>query len=194
MSFGDPNNPYGQQQPAQPGYGQQPAQPGYGQPAQPGYGYPQAPAYDGGYAAAAPMEMPSGAKAGRIFVWVIIALQLVFAIYAFSQMGAVEEAVNQSNSGLSGSDAELASDIGKGVIVIFAVFALVFAALGLVIALKWAKGGSAVRTCAIVWAAFAIVGGIFQIPIGLGTMLFAILLIVFAAKGDTAAWFKRPRH
>ncbi|MDN3296693.1 RDD family protein [Streptomyces ficellus] len=49
MSFGDPNNPYGQQPPqGQPGYGQQPpqGQPGYGQPqpgqqGQPGYGYPQ---------------------------------------------------------------------------------------------------------------------------------------------------------
>lgn len=49
MSFGDPNNPYGQpQQPpqGQPGYGQpQQGQPGYGYPqqppGQPGYGYPQ---------------------------------------------------------------------------------------------------------------------------------------------------------
>ncbi|NBM19565.1 RDD family protein [Streptomyces sp. GC420] len=51
MSFGDPNNPYGQQpqQPpqGQPGYGYpQQGQPGYGypqgqQPGQPGYGYPQ---------------------------------------------------------------------------------------------------------------------------------------------------------
>ncbi len=44
MSFGDPNNPYGQQQNAQPG-----GQPGYGYPQQPpqgaapqqGYGYPR---------------------------------------------------------------------------------------------------------------------------------------------------------
>ncbi|UNO40321.1 RDD family protein [Streptomyces sp. MST-110588] len=46
MSFGDPNNPYGQPPQAQPGpYGQPPQAP-YGQPAapqdgQPGYGYPQ---------------------------------------------------------------------------------------------------------------------------------------------------------
>ncbi|SCG05004.1 hypothetical protein GA0115259_109241, partial [Streptomyces sp. MnatMP-M17] len=55
MSFGDPNNPYGQQgQPGQqPGYGQQQGQPGYGYPQgqQPGYGYPQAPPVQpyGGY-------------------------------------------------------------------------------------------------------------------------------------------------
>ncbi|MFI8827466.1 RDD family protein [Streptomyces sp. NPDC053431] len=55
MSFGDPNNPYGQQ----PGYGQPQGQPGYGYPQQapqgvpPQYGYPQAPPvqqpYGGGY-------------------------------------------------------------------------------------------------------------------------------------------------
>ncbi|WP_329118377.1 RDD family protein [Streptomyces sp. NBC_01465] len=56
MSFGDPNNPYGQQ-PQQPG--QQPQQPGYGYPqqapqgvppqGQPGYGYPQQDAAQAGY-------------------------------------------------------------------------------------------------------------------------------------------------
>ncbi|PBC84512.1 Uncharacterized membrane protein YckC, RDD family [Streptomyces sp. KS_16] len=38
MSFGDPNNPYGQQPPPQGPYGQQPPAPPQGQP---GYGYPQ---------------------------------------------------------------------------------------------------------------------------------------------------------
>lgn len=47
MSFGSPQNPYGQPQDPQQGYGQ-PQQPGYpqapqGVPPQPGYGYPQAP-------------------------------------------------------------------------------------------------------------------------------------------------------
>ncbi|MFI8350953.1 RDD family protein [Streptomyces sp. NPDC085596] len=47
MSFGSPQNPYGQPQDPQQGYGQ-PQQPGYpqapqGVPQQPGYGYPQAP-------------------------------------------------------------------------------------------------------------------------------------------------------
>ncbi|MEU8530692.1 MULTISPECIES: RDD family protein [Streptomyces] len=57
MSFGDPNNPYGQQQPpqGQPGYGypqQQPQQPGV--PPQQGYGYPQQPAQPYGAAPQAP--------------------------------------------------------------------------------------------------------------------------------------------
>jgi len=50
MSFGSPNNPYGQPQDPQQGYGQ-PQQPGYPQapqgvpPQQQGYGYPQQPGY-----------------------------------------------------------------------------------------------------------------------------------------------------
>ncbi|MET9954543.1 RDD family protein [Streptomyces sp. NPDC006339] len=64
MSFGDPNNPYGQQ----PGYGQPQGggQPGYGQPqgGQPGYGYPQQ-APQGvpqqyGYPQAPPVQQPYG--------------------------------------------------------------------------------------------------------------------------------------
>ncbi|MFG2330431.1 RDD family protein [Streptomyces sp. NPDC048604] len=56
MSFGDPNNPYGNQpqQGGQPGYGypQQPQQPGV--PPQQGYGYPQQPAQPYGAAPQAP--------------------------------------------------------------------------------------------------------------------------------------------
>ncbi|NEB95079.1 RDD family protein [Streptomyces bauhiniae] len=55
MSFGSPQNPYGQPQDPQQGYGQ-PQQPGYpqapqGVPQQPGYGYPPAPPVpqQGGY-------------------------------------------------------------------------------------------------------------------------------------------------
>ncbi|WP_175407819.1 hypothetical protein [Streptomyces sp. TRM64462] len=180
MSFGDQNNPYGQQQPAQP--------------AQPGYGYPAAPPVQQGYGAgypAAPMEMPSSVKTGRILVWVIIALQIVFAVYALTQLGEIDKAVE--GSGLNSNETEAIADIGKGVVVFFAGFAVVFALLGLFIGLKYTSGGNGVRVCAIVWASFAIVGGLFQLPIGIGTIIAAILLIVFAAKGDSAAWFKRPR-
>ncbi|GAA3492591.1 MULTISPECIES: RDD family protein [Streptomyces] len=61
MSFGDPNNPYGQPQgqPPQPPQGQ----PGYGYPAQPpqeqpGYGYPQQPQGQPGYGY--PQQAPQG--------------------------------------------------------------------------------------------------------------------------------------
>ncbi|REK84562.1 RDD family protein [Streptomyces inhibens] len=60
MSFGDPNNPYGQQQPQAP-YGQQPPVPPQG--GQPGYGYPQqAPQQPYGYPQqqAVPPQQPYG--------------------------------------------------------------------------------------------------------------------------------------
>ncbi|MCQ6555288.1 hypothetical protein NPS70_19120 [Streptomyces sp. C10-9-1] len=190
MSFGDPNNPYAQQ-------GQQPGQqPGYGQPqgAQPGQGYPQAPPVQNygapGYAAAGPTEMPGITKAARIFLFVIVACQVVVAAlygYYISEFDA-------NATGLDGTEAEIAADIGKGLLGFLLGLSLVFAALGLVLALKWNSGGNTVRVCAIVYGAFAIISGLFTIPVGLITLIVAILLIVFAAKGDTAEWFRRPRH
>ncbi|MFF0447024.1 RDD family protein [Streptomyces sp. NPDC004609] len=98
MSFGDPNNPYGQQpaggqQPGgqQPGYGypgqQQGGQPGYGYPQQgqhdqqPAYGYPQAPPvqpYGGGippqagYGGGMPPLAHWGLRAGALLIDVLI--------------------------------------------------------------------------------------------------------------------------
>ncbi|MFD5587655.1 MULTISPECIES: RDD family protein [unclassified Streptomyces] len=68
MSFGSPNNPYGQPQNPQPGYGHPQQQPGYGYPQAPqgvppqqGYGYPQQPGYPGG-----PAGYPGGPAAPRL--------------------------------------------------------------------------------------------------------------------------------
>jgi hypothetical protein len=191
MSFGDPNNPYGppQGQPQQPGYGY----PQQGQPQQPGYGYPQAPPvqpYGGGYATG-PTEMPGITKAARIFLYVIVVCQvIVTGIYAYT-LSKFDDAAD--DAGLSGSDAQTFADLGKGVIGFLMVLALVFAALGLVLALKYASGANGVRVCSIVYGAFAIISGIFTIPVGIITFIVAILLIVFASKKATAEWFQRPR-
>ncbi|MEU0371365.1 hypothetical protein ABZ070_14090 [Streptomyces sp. NPDC006283] len=176
MSFGDPNNPYGQQQ------GQQP-----------GYGYPQAPPvqqpYGGGYPAG-PTEMPGITKAARIFLYVIVACQLaVAALYGYT----ISE-FDKAAADLNGTESEAFADLGKGVLGFLLVLSLVFAALGLALALKYANGANGVRVCSIVYGAFAIISGIFTIPIGLITLIVAILLIVFASKSATADWFKRPRH
>ncbi|MGW1028053.1 hypothetical protein ACWD4J_30935 [Streptomyces sp. NPDC002577] len=197
MSFGDPNNPYGtppQQQP-QPGYGY-PQQAPQGVPPQQGYGgYPAAPPvqqpYGAGYAAA-PVTMPGGIKAARIILWVLVALQIASAIYALTQLGAIDDAV--SSAGLSSSDTDTISSIGKGVVVFVAVLAFVFAALGAVLALKFGNGANGTRVCAIIYGSFVIVGGLFQLPIGILTLIAGILIVVFVAKSDGAAWFKRPRY
>ncbi|MBM9619831.1 hypothetical protein ACFU9F_20125 [Streptomyces zhihengii] len=178
MSFGDPNNPYAQQ--------------GQPQGQQPGYGYPQAPPvqpYGGGYPTG-PVEMPGAVKAARIFLYVIVVCQVIVAgIYGYS----ISE-FDKTTSELNGTDAEVFADLGKGVLGFLLGLSLVFAALGLALALKYASGGNGVRVCAIVYGSFAIVSGIFTIPVGLVTLIVAILLIVFAAKRDSAEWFKRPRH
>jgi hypothetical protein len=73
----------------------------------------------------------------------------------------------------------------------------VFAILGLVLLLQYAKGGNGVRVCSIVYGSFAIVTGIFMLAAwGLGVILIAvsILLIVFSAKRATKEWFLRPRY
>ncbi|MFJ3271663.1 hypothetical protein [Streptomyces sp. NPDC086776] len=203
MSNGDPNNPYGQQPGGQPGYGYpqqapQGGQPGYGYPQQApqsvpqqGYGYPQAPPVQPGYGfPGAPIEMPGITKAARIFLFVIVACQVIVAglyAYTLSQFDKV------TDGSTAGSDTEMFANVGKGVLGFLIVLALVFAALGVILALKYSNGGNAVRTCSIVYGSFAVISGLFTIPVGLITLIMAVLLIVFAAKSASAQWFQRPR-
>ncbi|GAA3221753.1 hypothetical protein GCM10020256_28720 [Streptomyces thermocoprophilus] len=72
-----------------------------------------------------------------------------------------------------------------------------FALLGVILLLQYAKGGNAVRVCSIVYGSFAIVTGIVMIAawgLGLIIMVVAILLIVFAARRPSADWFRRARY
>ncbi|MEV0036107.1 hypothetical protein [Streptomyces sp. NPDC050804] len=201
MSFGDPNNPYGQQgqQPGQqPGYGQPSGQQGYGYPQgqQPGYGYPQAPPVQpyGGYPGGpgGQMEMPGGVKAARVMLWVISAFQILAGVLLLASMGTIDEAID--NSGATSADAQTFADLGKGILAFMAVLMLIFAALSILLALKMKNGGNATRVCAIVYGAFATLGGVFSLPLGIVTMALGILIIVFVAKSDGAAWFQRPRY
>lgn len=198
MSFGDPNNPYGQP-PQQP-----PAGPGYGYPQQPGapqqgYGYPSAPPvsqpYGGGYAPG-PAQMPGITRAAQILLGVIAVAHLVIAAVYGVTLAEWDETMLEA--GITGdAEAERYADLGKGVVVFFLGLAAVFAILGLVLLLQYAKGGNGVRVCSIVYASFAIISGIFALPLyllGLLIMIVAILVIVFAAKRDSAEWFRRPRY
>ncbi|MFF9202519.1 hypothetical protein ACF1AE_11965 [Streptomyces sp. NPDC014986] len=196
MSFGDPNNPYGQP-PQQP-----PAGPGYGYPQQPGapqqgYGYPAAPPvsqpYGGGYA---PARMPGITRAAQVLLAVIAAAHVVIA--AVYGKALADWDTTMLEAGITGdTEAERYADLGKGVVVFFLGLAAVFAILGLVLLLQYANGGNGVRVCSIVYASFAIVSGIFSIPLyllGLLIIVVAILTIVFASKRASAEWFRRPRY
>ncbi|MFM9369436.1 hypothetical protein [Streptomyces sp. Da 82-17] len=191
MSFGDPNSPYGQQPQAGP----------YGQPqqamGQPGYGYPQAPPVQqpyGGYPVG-PTEMPKPARQARIFLAIVAGAHLLVAILYGVAMAVFDSYVD--NSGLTGDEATAAAGLGMGFIGFFLVLATVWAIVGLALFLKWPTGGNGVRVFAIVYGSLAIITGIFNITtygLGLALIALSILLIVFAAKRETAQWFQRPRY
>ncbi|WP_137993835.1 hypothetical protein [Streptomyces vilmorinianum] len=191
MSFGEPNNPYGQPQ------GQQ--QPGYGYPQQtpqgvpPQYGYPQAPPvqpYGGGYPGAV-MEMPGGVKSARVMLWIIGALNLLGGLAIFALSFAVDEL---DTTGASSSDAEMFQDFGQGLLIGMAVFSIIFAVLGMVLAAKFKSGGSGVRVCTIVYAGFIVLFSLFSLPAGIISLVLGILIIVFVSKADGAAWFNRNKQ
>ncbi|MFJ9718311.1 hypothetical protein ACIRPQ_20570 [Streptomyces sp. NPDC101213] len=217
MSFGEPNNPYGpppQQPPAAPGYGhpQQPPAPGHGVPQAPPYqqpyqqqpypqqAYPQYPGGDpyfqGGQHPGGPGRMPRPTRVAQVLMGVIALAHLIVAgsyVWVLSRWD--EEMLKAGVT--DDPDVERYADLGKGIVVFMAGLATVFAVLGVVLLLQYAKGGNAVRVCSIVYGSFAIVTGIFMLTAwGLGLILIAvsILVIVFCAKRESAGWFRRPRY
>lgn len=195
----DPNNPYAQpQQSQQPGYGypQQGAQPGYGYPQQgglPQYGGPAEQGYPmaGGYGM--PMPMPGGVKAARVILYVTGGLSVVGAIGAFIAAAMFDDIVGSSAT--TSADASAMADLGAGVLAGLGVVALIFAALGIMLAAKFASGGSGVRVGTIVYGSFMILGGVLSITsTGIINLVLGILVVVFVSKSDGSAWFNRPRY
>ncbi|MEW2584364.1 hypothetical protein [Streptomyces virginiae] len=158
MSFGDPHNPYGQQPaPGQPGYGypQQapqgiPPQGGYAYPQQAPQGYPGGPAgYPGGPGGypGAHMEMPGGAKAARVILFILGSLQALFGLLII--IGGALFA-----SAFSGSSSSSAQDVGTAVSVGFVIGGLFLIGLALwpfLTAVKMGKGRNGVRVSGIVY-------------------------------------------
>ncbi|MDQ0941293.1 hypothetical protein [Streptomyces sp. V1I1] len=193
MSFGDPNNPYGQPQgqPQQPGYGY----PQQGQPQQPGYGYPQAPPVQpygaGGFPPAAPTSMPGLMTAARVLLFIIGGLQVLVGIIAGIAIAAASDAV----------DSDAASGLaGLGFIMVFIL--LVFAGLAIFLGVKFSTGGTAIRVITIVYASLMILGSLANFTSGQATgvvgglVSLAIGGIILAAmvNSQASAWFNRPRY
>ncbi|MFE9478014.1 hypothetical protein ACFYNM_05340 [Streptomyces spororaveus] len=186
MSFGEPQNPYGQQPPqGQPGYGY-PQQAPQGVPPQGGYGYPQqapqsypgAPAgYPGGYPGGpggypgAHMEMPGGAKAARVILFIVGGLQVLGGLFVIIG-GAVFAAV-LSDSSSSAQDAGAAAGTA-GVIVGLAFIG--FALWPILTAAKMGKGRGGVRASGIIYGSLQILFAVLGIVLN---------LIAFSAADDT---------
>ncbi|MCX5399233.1 hypothetical protein [Streptomyces sp. NBC_00102] len=196
MSFGDPNNPYGQPQPG----AQQPGQqPGYGYPQAPqgvpqqGYGYPQAPYGQGGFPAG-PTEMPGGVKAARVMLFVMGGLSVIGTILFALSAVAVSAAKNDASLQEDVQFQQLA-DYSGGVLWAITVFALVWAVFAIVLAAKFRSGGSGLRVTAIVFGAVTAILGIYPfVLVGLVYTVLAVLVIVFSANGDGSAWFNRHKQ
>lgn len=203
MSFGEPNNPYGQPpQGQQPGYGYPQAPQGV--PQQGAYGYPAAPPvspygpYPGApYGAPGMMTMPGTVKAARVMLWIIGILQILLGI-AIAVGGSV--LVNEVDEG-SGSSAAAAA---TGMFIGMGVFLAALGTWGVVIAARCAKGGGAIRVSGIVYGSLLTLSGLSNLGMAesMGTnrngsvvgLALGILIIVFFSKADAGAWFKRPRY
>lgn len=201
MSFGDPNNPYGQQgQPGQqPGYGQPQGQPGYGhpqgQPQQPGYGYPQAPPVQPGYGyPGGQLEMPGLMKTSRVLLFILSGFQILAGIIIGLTFGVLQDASNAT-----GSDSQLLGGLG----ILIAVLLVGLGVLSIFLGVKFAKGGSGIRITTIVYASLMILGSLSNLFGGQGgsgtfggiiSLAISGILLASMVNGAASAWFKRPRY
>ena len=192
MSFGDPNNPYGQQQGGQPGYGYPQGQQPQGQP---GYGYPQAPPvqpYAGGFAGG-PTEMPGGVKAARVMLFVIAGFQVIGAVLFFLTGAAISKA--QDNPALK-DDIQFKdlADFPTGGVYALGVAVLLWGVLAIFLGAKFSSGGNGIRVTAMVFGIITAILGIYPfVIVGLAHTVLAILVAVFVGKSDGGAWFSRQR-
>ncbi|WP_406725918.1 hypothetical protein WJ438_16355 [Streptomyces sp. GD-15H] len=202
MSFGDPNNPYGQppqQQPGQPGYGYPQQQP----PGQPGHGYPSPPAFpQQPYGRPGPVAvMPGSVKAARVMLFVLggcqilIGLAMMIVSARFAEM--FEEIIADDPS-ISAEDVDTVAGIGAGVMIVFGVIVLAFAFWAIFTGVKMSTGRSGVRISAIVYASIVTLISVLNL---LGANLFAlislvlgVLIIVFCANKNGSYWFNRPQY
>ncbi|MFJ4983787.1 hypothetical protein ACIP9H_08355 [Streptomyces sp. NPDC088732] len=182
-----PGNPYSgpptppQQQPwGRPSYGfpQQPHQQ-WGPP-QPPYGYLGPP---GG-----PQTMPSSARTARAMLYVLAGLWVLSGLLVLL-IGVVLANIED--------DTGLAAKYG-GLLWVGGVLALALALLATGVAAKYRTGGSGVRTGSVVLGALSALGCLASLVTGaflaVVPLVPSIVLIVSAAKAETAAWFRRPQY
>ncbi|MFD5492387.1 hypothetical protein ACFWH4_05470 [Streptomyces sp. NPDC127091] len=201
MSFGDPNNPYGQppQQPGQPGYGYPQQQP----PGQPGYGYPTPPAFpQQPYGQPGPVAvMPGSVKAARVMLFVLGGFQALgglLMMIASAWFAEMFEDVIADDPSISAEDADTVAGIGAGVMIFFGVIVLAFAFWAIFTGVKMATGRGGVRVSAIVYASFVTLFSVLNLlganPFALISLILGILIIVFCANKNGSYWFNRPTY
>ncbi|MFJ6794824.1 hypothetical protein [Streptomyces sp. NPDC091268] len=213
MSFGDPNNPYGQQPQGQPGYGY-PQQAPQGVPPQGGYAYPQhqapapAPQGFGGYPLAYPVghggypgiRMPGLMKTARVLLFIIGGLQLLVGVIAVITGIALSTQVSSSSGELTG-----------GIVIAIGAAALLFALLPIILGARFSKGRGGVRVTTIIYGALGVLGSLGNLgtmasqgdyaPMMAPAVISAVIgltvsgIILASMVGSSASlWFQRPRY
>ncbi|WP_409239236.1 hypothetical protein [Streptomyces sp. PA5.6] len=207
MSYGDPNNPYGQppqQPPAAPGYGY-PQQGPPGIPPQQPYGYPQQPAYPG-YPGGNMMQqsMPGLLVTARVFLFLISAVQILGAI-GFLYLAAIANDVSDSADEFGLDDAGI-GDAATGVFVVLGLIAAGLATLSITLGVKFSRGGQGVRITTVVYGALGAIVGLIYLFVGLDTglasaiigpliwLVFGVIITLAPVVPSGTAWFNRPRY
>ncbi|GAA1934177.1 hypothetical protein GCM10009837_70040 [Streptomyces durmitorensis] len=209
MSYGDPNNPYGQppqQPPAAPGYGYPQAPPGV--PPQQGYGYPQQPAYPGypgGGGNMMQQSMPGLLVTARVFLFLISAVQIILAI-VYLYLGAIASDAGDSGEDLGLSGMSDAGDAVAGIAIIAALIAAALGTLSITLGVKFSRGGQGVRITTVVYGALGGIVGLIGLFVGLDSGLataiigpliwvtFAVIITIAPVVPSGTAWFNRPRY
>ncbi|MGW7067790.1 hypothetical protein ACWGII_17890 [Streptomyces sp. NPDC054855] len=210
MSYGDPNNPYGQppqQPPAAPGYGYPQAPPGV--PPQQGYGYPQQqpayPGYPGGGGNMMQQSMPGLLMTARVFLFLISATQILSAIFLLYG-AAVANDVSDSADDFGFAGTSDFGDAAAGLFVVFALVAAALAALSITLGVKFSRGGQGIRITTVVYGALGGIFGLIYLFVGLDTglasaiilpliwVVFAVIITIAPVVPSGTAWFNRPRY
>ncbi|MER5931641.1 hypothetical protein [Streptomyces sp. NPDC002054] len=218
MSFGDPNNPYGQQPQGQPQYGY-PQQAPQGVPPQAGYGYPQAPqgmpAYPVGAGmgypnAGMPMGMPGSVVAARVILFIFGGIQAIIGVIILLVAGLFAAAASDSNS----SEVEDLGALAGAAGVIVGLIVIGIALWPILTAAKLSKGRTGVRVSGIIYGSVVSLINVVSVLINLlalgadngtaaGGLVFSLLInavalglsiwIIAALANSTAgAYFRRP--
>ncbi|MCX5398945.1 hypothetical protein [Streptomyces sp. NBC_00102] len=155
-------------------------------------------------------EMPQRVRTARIVLFVLSGLLIVLGLAALAQ-AELAQSVFDTDSGSSGlwPPSALAEEQAASARVVVAqagmIWAAVYAAVALVLALRFGAGGKPLRIGTIVYGAWHGVVGAFTIGFATAassasTVLSSlvgvtagVLLIVLMAHRDGVAWFGRPR-
>ncbi|MEU9855954.1 hypothetical protein [Streptomyces sp. NPDC047974] len=210
MSFGEPNNPYGQPpQGQQPGYGYPQAPQGV--PQQGNYGYPAAPpvspygAYPGG-PGMVPQSMPGLLTTARVFLYLISAVQILIGLFSLYGGAVASDASDLSSTYGEDNPFDSLASAAAGVLIVVGLIFLGLAALSITLGVKFGNGGQGIRITTIVYGALGTVVGALYLFAALDTglasaMIFPLIWVVFAviitiapAVSSGSAWFSRPRY